>query len=54
MIPFISRIGKAIKTENRLLSDQGWRKGEGENTSIRYEVHFGVLKMFWELDSGDG
>lgn len=42
----MTRIGKSIANEGRLVVMRGWEKGEGRVTAKGYWVSFWVIKMF--------
>lgn len=48
----MSRVGKSIKTESRLLVTRGWVE-QGEETPDRYRVYFEMMQVFWNLRNGD-
>lgn len=48
----MSRVGKSIKTESRLLVTRGWVE-QGEETPDRYRVYFEMMQVFWNLSNGD-
>lgn len=50
----MSRIVKSIEIENRLVFARGQGRANWGMTADGMEFLFRGMKMFWELDSGDG
>ena len=43
----MSRTGKSIETENRLVVARGWGTGNGEQLLMGTGFPLGMMKMFW-------
>ena len=50
----MSRIGKSIEAESRLLVARGWREGEMKGNTNGYRVSFWDDANDMQLDSSDG